>query len=179
MPPLSFSRRTAAGVPLRPAFAALMLAALLPMGCGTGNAPGAAVQPAPAAIQPEAATLSDDRGAPPPPPPLPEPGALVGRGFAQVAGQPGQTLNEKRLLAIRAARLDAMRDLTEQVHGIRISSDSLLRDAAMQSDYVAAQVQGTMRGARTVSIEPRGDDGYAVQLELSQALVAQIARAAR
>ena len=87
MPPLSFSRRTAAGVPLRPAFAALMLAALLPMGCGTGNAPGAAVQPAPAAIQPEAATLSDDRGAPPPPPPLPEPGALVGRGFAQVAGQ--------------------------------------------------------------------------------------------
>ena len=36
---------------------------------------------------------------------------MVGHGYAQVPGQPGKTHNEKRLMAMRAARLDAMRDL--------------------------------------------------------------------
>jgi outer membrane protein FlgP len=103
--------------------------------------------------------------------------ALTGRGFSQVAGQPGHTLNEKRLLAIRAARLDALRDLTEQIHGIRISSDSLLRDAVMRNDVLAAHVSGTLRGARTVAIEPKGEDGYSVIMELDADTVAYILRA--
>jgi outer membrane protein FlgP len=103
--------------------------------------------------------------------------ALVGRGFAQVAGQPGTTVNERRLLAMRAARLDALRDLTEQVHGIRISSDSLVRDAVLRNDQLAAHVEGTLRGARTVSIEPKGDDGYSVVMELDADTVAYIVRA--
>ncbi len=102
---------------------------------------------------------------------------LSGRGFAQVAAQPGQTLNQRRLLAMRAARLDALRDLTEQVHGIRISSDSLMRDAVLRDDRLAAQVQGTLRGARTVAIDPRGDDGYAVTMELDADTVAYVLRA--
>ncbi|MGR3505936.1 MAG: LPP20 family lipoprotein [Paracoccaceae bacterium] len=103
--------------------------------------------------------------------------ALTGRGFSQVAGQPGHTLNEKRLLAIRAARLDALRDLTEQIHGIRISSDSLLRDAIMLNDVLAAHVSGVLRGARTVAIEPKGEDGYSVIMELDADTVAYILRA--
>jgi len=104
---------------------------------------------------------------------------LTGRGFSQVAGQPGATLNERRLMAMRAARLDALRDLTEQVHGIRITSESLLRDAVMRNDALAAHVQGTLRGARTVAIEPRGDDGYSVTLELDADTVAYVLRAVR
>ncbi len=103
--------------------------------------------------------------------------ALTGRGFAQVAGQPGGTVNERRLLAMRAARLDALRDLTEQIHGIRITSSSLLRDAVLRNDQLAAQVEGTLRGARTISIEPKGDDGYTVVMELDSDTVAYIVRA--
>lgn len=105
--------------------------------------------------------------------------ALLGRGFAQVAGQPGTTVNERRLLAMRAARLEAMRDLTEQIHGIRISSDSLVRDAVLRNDSLAAHVQGTLYGARTVSIEPKGEDGYSVVLELDADTVEYVVRAAR
>ena len=105
--------------------------------------------------------------------------ALTGRGFAQVAGQPGHTVNERRLLAMRAARLDALRDLVEQVHGIRITSSSLLREAVLRNDELAAQVEGTLRGARTVSIEPKGDDGYSVVMELDADTVAYIVRAVR
>ena len=102
---------------------------------------------------------------------------LIGRGFAQVAGQPGATVNERRLLAMRAARLDALRDLAEQVHGIRISSESVLRDAVLRNDRLAAHVEGTLRGARTVSIEPKGDDGYSVVMELDADTVAYIVQA--
>ena len=110
------------------------------------------------------------------PDPIP---VLTGRGFSQVAGQPGKTVNERRLLAMRAARLEALRDLTEQVHGIRISADSTLRDAVMRDDRLAAHVEGTLRGARTVSIEPKGDDGYSVVMDLDADTVAYILRALR
>jgi hypothetical protein len=33
-------------------------------------------------------------------------------------------------------------------------------------DALVAHVSGTLRGARTIAIEPRGDDGYFVQMEL-------------
>jgi hypothetical protein len=108
--------------------------------------------------------------------PAPMVANLTGRGFSQVAGQPGHTLNEKRLLAIKAARLEALRDLTEQVHGIRISADSLLRDAVLRNDTLTAHVDGALRGARTVAIEPRGDDGYAVTMELDADTVAYVLR---
>lgn len=104
---------------------------------------------------------------------------LTGRGFAQVAGQPGKTVNERRLMAMRAARMDALRDLTEQVHGVRISSESLLRDVVLRDDRIAAHVQGTLRGARTVSILPKGEDGYEVTMELDADTVAYILRAVR
>jgi hypothetical protein len=107
----------------------------------------------------------------------PAPAPLIGRGFAQVAQQPGQSLNQRRLLAMRAARLDALRDLTEQVHGIRLTSDSVLRDAVMRDDLLAARVEGTLRGARTLSIDPRGDDGYAVTLQLDVDTLAYVLRA--
>ncbi|MGY6697220.1 MAG: LPP20 family lipoprotein [Roseinatronobacter sp.] len=102
---------------------------------------------------------------------------LVGRGFAQVARQPGDSLNQRRLLAMRAARLEALRDLTEQVHGLRLTSDSHVRDAVLRDDRLAARVEGTLRGARTLSIEPRGDDGYAVTMQLDIDTVAYVLRA--
>lgn len=137
---------------------------------------------APGAVVVSDAPLSAIEFAAPPPPAAqaPESGAprLIGRGFSQIAGQPGATLGERRLLAMRAARLEALRDLTEQVHGIRITSDSLLGEAVLRNDRLAARVQGTLRGARTVSIQPKGDDGYEVVMELASDSVARLLRAA-
>nr|WP_162623746.1 LPP20 family lipoprotein [Paracoccus saliphilus] len=174
-----FSPPPVPATPTRPLMlAGICLAAALLSGCagttGAGVSSAAGEAPIPIAAAMEGA-----------PAPAPVPMAsgpvmpkLSGRGFAQVAGQPGQTLNERRLLAMRAARLDALRDLTEQVHGIQISSDSYLRDAVLRNDTVAAHVQGSLRAARTVSIEPRGEDGYAVLLELDEATLSQVLRAA-
>jgi hypothetical protein len=141
------------------------------------------------------AELAQDVGAPlvattPPAPvtvaeaaprPAPEPATrgVIGRGFAQVSGQPGATLGERRLLAVRAARLDAVRDLAEQVRGIRLDVETLVDDAVVRDDRLSASIDTTLRGARTVSIQPRGEDGYEVVMELDAASVALVLRMAR
>lgn len=103
--------------------------------------------------------------------------SLRGLGFAQIAGQPGKTQNEKRLMAIRAARVDALRDLTEQVHGVRLSATTTVRDAVVADDSLSAVVQGTLRGARTLRVTAKGGDSYEVEMELDRDTVAYIVRA--
>lgn len=105
--------------------------------------------------------------------------AIIGMGFSQVSNQPGKTTNQKRILAIRAARVEAMRDLTEQVHGLRISSSTTIKDAMVVDDVLRGKVDGEIRGARTVRITPKGGDGYEVVLALDTDMVRYIVKAAR
>lgn len=102
---------------------------------------------------------------------------LTGLGFAQISGQPGKTPNEKRLMAIRAARMEALRDLTEQVHGIRIDAETTLQDAIVRNDRLSGVVEGTIRGARTLRITPRDSDSYEVLMALDRDTVGYILRA--
>lgn len=104
---------------------------------------------------------------------------FTGMGLSQVSTQPGASKNEKRLMAIRAARMDALRDLTEQIHGIRLDAETLLRDQVLRSDTVRGLVSGEIRGARTLRITPKGDDSYQVVMALDPDTVAYILRAAR
>ena len=105
--------------------------------------------------------------------------SLVGHGYAQVSGQPGKTHNEKRLMAMRAARLDAMRDLVEQIHGIHLTAETTISKAVVQSDSLQALVDGTLRGAKTVSIQPTGSDSYEVILSIDADTLAYLVRALR
>lgn len=109
--------------------------------------------------------------------PVSEP--LIGRGFAQIATQPGKTHNEKRLLAIRAARMEAMRDLTEQIHGIALQSSTNMTGSRIDTDQLGARISGTLRGAKTRRITPRGTDGYEVELEIDRGTLGYIVRMAR
>lgn len=104
---------------------------------------------------------------------------IQGLGYAQVSTQPGKSLNERRLLAIRAARLEAMRDLTEQVHGIQLTSETTIRDTVVRSDVIRGTVQGELRGARTIKINPKDTDTFEVILELDAGVVSYIVRQAK
>ena len=104
---------------------------------------------------------------------------ITGMGYASVSSQPAKSINQRRLMAIRAARLSAMRNLTEQVHGIKINSRTTIIDAIVQNDSLRATVDGLIVGAKTVRINPVGADTYEVVLELDQALINTIMKAAR
>lgn len=55
-----------------------------------------------------------------------------------------------RLMAERAAELDAKRKLLERIKGLRITSDTLVRDFVAESDQITAQAMGTVKGASIV-----------------------------
>ena len=100
-------------------------------------------------------------------------------GYSSIGSQPGKTLNQRRLMAIRAARMDAMRMLTEQVHGLTVQGDTQVSENVVQSDVFRASLAGLIVGARTVKIEPKGSDTYAVTLEIDRGTIRQLLRANR
>ena len=104
---------------------------------------------------------------------------ITGVGFSAVSIQPGKNLNQKRIMAIKAARLDALRQLTEQIHGIQLTGSTKIAEAIVQSDTLRADIQGVILGARTVKIEPSSSDTYEVAVEIDRPLIDEIVRAYR
>lgn len=100
-------------------------------------------------------------------------------GYAVVSSQPGKNIAQKRLMAIRAARMSAMRELAEQIHGLKVDSSTTVIDLVTQNDTFRAMVQGTIRGARTVRINPTGDDTYETVLEVDREIMLLLLREAR
>ncbi len=56
-----------------------------------------------------------------------------------------------RLMAQRGARLDALRKLLEEIKGLRLTSDTLVRDFITESDEISARAKGLVVGASQVS----------------------------
>lgn len=90
---------------------------------------------------------------------------LYAVGYAPIQAQPGSDKGERMLRAIRASKLDAYRELAEQVYGQQLSSDSTIGDMLLRDDNLQASVSGVIRGARVVRSYPMGDT-YATELEL-------------
>jgi len=54
---------------------------------------------------------------------------------------------QARLMAERAAEVDALRRLLEQIKGLRLTSETLVRDFITESDEIRTQAQGIVIGA--------------------------------
>ena len=50
-------------------------------------------------------------------------------------------------MAIRAARMSAMRELAEQIHGLKVDSNTTVIDLMVQNDTFRGIVSGVIRGA--------------------------------
>ena len=86
-------------------------------------------------------------------------------GYAIVDVQPGPSRSEKMLQALRDSKLDAYRELTEQVYGQALQGSTTLRDAVQTSNQMQVSVEGVVRGARVLKSYPV-DNMYATELEL-------------
>ena len=104
---------------------------------------------------------------------------LTATGYAVVSTQPGQNIEQRRLMAIRAARMSAMRELAEQIHGIQIDSNTTVIDLMVQNDTFRAVVKGIIRGAKTVRINPTGVDTYETVLEIDKDMMLMMLKSAR
>ena len=104
---------------------------------------------------------------------------LTAIGYAVTSSQPGRSEAQKRLMAIRSARMAAMRDLAEQIHGLQVDSNTTVIDLMVQNDTFRGVVSGTIRGARTVRINPTGSDTYEVVLEIDREMIGYLIETAR
>jgi len=78
---------------------------------------------------------------------------------------------QQRLMAIRASKLDAYRNLTEQVYGQQLDASSTVADMVVTNDTFRTKVEGVIYGARLVSITPVGEDTYETTLSLDRDVV--------
>ena len=94
------------------------------------------------------------------------PVTLTAIGYGATIPNSNYTEGQKRLMAMRASKLDAYRALAEQVYGVRITSNSTIAGLAAQHDSFRAYVDAYIRGAKIVTVTPMADGNYETVLEL-------------
>ncbi|SFF99873.1 LPP20 family lipoprotein [Neptunomonas qingdaonensis] len=101
--------------------------------------------------------------------PAPDPIWVQATGYAPISLQPGETRQQKVVMAMRASKLRAYQELVGVVHGQYIYGTTTVEDMVMQRDSFKAAVAGFVRGARVVKSYPVQDDTYATILEVDMA----------
>ena len=87
-------------------------------------------------------------------------------GYAPISLQKGANLSQKQLMAIKASKLEAYRELTEQVYGQKITAGTTVEGSIAQDDYLESKVQGLIKGAQIIKTYAV-DDTYVTELELN------------
>ena len=91
---------------------------------------------------------------------------ISGIGYGAESTFGAYTQGQRRLMAIRASKLDAYRALAEQLYGIKIDSNTSISTLTAKSDSFRARVNAVVRGARIVSVTPMADRNYETVLEV-------------
>jgi len=97
---------------------------------------------------------------------------VTGSGVAQEGARRAQA----KLLAKRAARLDAQRQLLEAAKGIRISSESTVENFMTQDDYIRSLVEGNIRSAKITDTRYYDDGACEVDMKIDMNKIREIVR---
>ncbi|MDN3609349.1 flagellar assembly lipoprotein FlgP [Vibrio ostreicida] len=90
---------------------------------------------------------------------------LTAVGYAAISEQKGRTDDERQVRAMRASKIDAYRELAEQVYGMRVSGRADLQDQRLGTELTSGAVDGVIRGAEVVRSYKVGDS-YVTELRL-------------
>lgn len=74
--------------------------------------------------------------------------------------------SQRTLLAMRASKMDAYRNLNERVYGTRIQGTTTVQNLATRDDNIRGYVDNIVRGAKVVSTRDIGNNTYETQMEL-------------
>ena len=88
-------------------------------------------------------------------------------GYGAESNYAGYTDGQRRILAIRAAKVDALRSLAEEAYGVRVMGQTTVHSAMVQNDSARLYVNAFVRGARITQITPVAQGNYEVTAELS------------
>jgi|TARA_B100000315_G_scaffold260602_1_gene323354 hypothetical protein len=94
-------------------------------------------------------------------------GILEATGFGTVSMEKVNSEAQARMMARRAAKVDAQRNLLETLEGVRVTSGTTVKDFQLESDLFANRVKGMLRGAFIIDetiVEEEGTFGAEVQM---------------
>ncbi|MFP4038962.1 MAG: LPP20 family lipoprotein [Desulfosudaceae bacterium] len=86
----------------------------------------------------------------------------IGAPPEQYLGKP-----QARPMALRAAKLDAYRNLLEVTQGVRVNSTTLVKNYAVENDVIMTRVEGLVKGAQLANTEYMSDGTVEVTLRMS------------
>ncbi len=72
----------------------------------------------------------------------------------------------RRLMAMRAAKLDAYRSLAERIHGLRIWGGTTVGEMVLEQDQFKVLLDAYVVGAKVLSIMPQKDGNYEAIVEV-------------
>ncbi len=79
-----------------------------------------------------------------------------------------------KLMARRAAKVDALRNLTEQIYGLQLDTTTTVRNFIVGSDVVRSRLNVAVRGAREVDYKELEDGTAEVTIEITLGAVETI-----
>lgn len=91
---------------------------------------------------------------------------LSATGYGSPATYGQYTPGQQKLMAIRAATVDAYRVLAERVYGFRVAGSTSVSAFATQSDTIRSHVDAFIRGARIVNTSTIAEGNVEVTVEL-------------
>jgi len=87
-------------------------------------------------------------------------------GYGSTSAATGLTPGQKKLLGMRASKMDAYRSMAEQVAGVRVTGNTTIADMMSKNDGLRIAVDAYVRGARVITVTPMSDGNYETILEV-------------
>lgn len=96
-----------------------------------------------------------------------DPVVLRVEGYGASGSADAQTNQQQRkLLAMRASKMDAYRAMAERVYGTRIQGNTTVHNLATRDDNIRGYVDNLVRGAKVISTSQESDGTYKTRMEL-------------
>jgi len=90
---------------------------------------------------------------------------LISLGYASISAQKGSTFDMQMLNAIKVSKLEAYKEMAEQLFGVLVKAENNIDGAQLQNDTLKSRVRGLVRGAKVLRSYHEGDI-YITELEL-------------
>ncbi|MFC3022394.1 LPP20 family lipoprotein [Vibrio zhugei] len=94
-------------------------------------------------------------------------------GYATISEQKGRDEHEKQVRAMRASKMDAYKELAEQVYGVRVSGRANVRDQRLGLEETKNSVDGIIRGAEVVRSYKVGDS-YVTEMRVNVEVMSKL-----
>jgi hypothetical protein len=89
---------------------------------------------------------------------------LVGNGFGP---ENVKELGRRKILAKRAAKLDAYRNLLESIKGVYVTSTSRVEEMMLEEDSIKSKTEGMLKGMRIIDVSYSNDGGCEITVEVN------------